>query len=595
MQSLRTRRPSESRPKGQRPASKLTRPPPAPNRRATRVDDKIKKRISRRYADISPPQEADIPAVPLVPMMLRPGVPGAPAPRIPEGAVREREQPKLEDPREGELRLLDKEEFDPDAYLKLKMANSTEAELRSLQSSLRGAKDEVALDLKRNVLRNYTEFMMVSKEVSTLENEMLEFKEALAEWKAMPSTLHIDDSASAAERRRNVRSSIADLRVLYANQMQNLHTQIEGSSKFVPTIPGRHVILEMDGIAALNPATYKADHSVRFVLLDDSVLVARRRKRRNNTESDKLIAERCWSLNDMVVQDTKDTSSLNNVFKVRANKETHVYRTEVSSDKKHLLSQFRHVSEELAARRRKEREGEHQRRKSLWVGGDSQRASQAFPPDVPPLPDFLADLMPKSDLGQNEKEKADRDARWIGDFSDELTVAIALRKWDEAVGLVETGESKLEKMPGLAAKLTPLKASLTAALLQSLAMPNNRKSTVVKLTSLLTQLKAGAAARSTFLASRTAVMKKRVRMITFEGDIAVYISDLSMVVFTGIKHTADWFLASFKENEVSSFFIEWAKGQIENYADMFRKQVYGSDVDPETTEAAIKITTLQKC
>ena len=28
--------------------------------------------------------------------------------------------------------------------------------------------------------------MLVSKEVSTLENEMLEFKEALAEWKGMP-------------------------------------------------------------------------------------------------------------------------------------------------------------------------------------------------------------------------------------------------------------------------------------------------------------------------------------------------------------------------------------------------------------------------
>ena len=83
-------------------------------------------------------------------------------------------------------------------------------------------------------------------------------------------------------------------------------------------------------------------------------------------------------------------------------------------------------------------------------------------------------------------------------------------------------------------------------------MPNNRKSTIVKLVTLLIQLKAGAAARSTFLASRTDVMKKRVRMITFEGDIPMYISDLSIVVFTGIKHTADWFLASFKENEVSS-------------------------------------------
>ena len=111
-----------------------------------------------------------------------------------------------------------------------------------------------------------------------------------------------------AERRRNVRSSIADLRVLYANQMQNLHAQIEGSSKFVPTTPGRHVILEMDGIASLNSATFKVDHSVRFVLLDDAVLVARRKKRRNQSESEKLMAERCWPLTEMLVLDTKDTA-----------------------------------------------------------------------------------------------------------------------------------------------------------------------------------------------------------------------------------------------------------------------------------------------
>jgi exocyst complex component 8 len=47
-------------------------------------------------------------------------------------------------------------------------------------------------------------------------------------------------------------------------------------------------------------------------------------------------------------------------------------------------------------------------------------------------------------------------------------------------------------------------------------------------------------------------MRKHVRAIRFEGDIGMYINDLSMVVFTGIKHTADWFLASFKENEVAS-------------------------------------------
>ena len=92
--------------------------------------------------------------------------------------------------------------------------------------------------------------------------------------------------------------------------MQNLHTQIEGSAKFVPTTPGRHVIAEMDSIFVLNAATYKPMSAVRFVLLDDAVLVARRRRRRNASESDKLIADRCWPLNEMLVLDTKDTACM---------------------------------------------------------------------------------------------------------------------------------------------------------------------------------------------------------------------------------------------------------------------------------------------
>lgn len=37
-------------------------------------------------------------------------------------------------------------------------------------------------------------------------------------------------------------------------------------------------------------------------------------------------------------------------------------------------------------------------------------------------------------------------------------------------------------------------------------------------------------------------------------------------------------------------FVEWAKGQVEAYADMFRKQVYNSDASPQTVEEAKKIT-----
>lgn len=311
--------------------------------------------------------------------------------------------------------------------MKLKLANSTESELRSLQSSLRDVKNDTNSELQRNVFKkyviffplsitlialfSYAEFVLISKEIISLETEMLELKDLLSDYKSMPSLLHIPDPTNNASNTLSTykRSSVADLRIMYFNQMQELHAHVEGAAKFAPTTPGRHVISEVEGVLALNAATYKVMGRVRFVVLDDLVLVARRRRRNvagtsgadgnvgagggGTVNEGKLVAERCWPLSEMLVLDTKDSPreylnsyfpnsnaeqvlfiiGMTNVFKIRHGKETHVYRTESASDKKSLLAQFRQVAEELAAKKRKEREGEHERRKSMWQssgGGD---------------------------------------------------------------------------------------------------------------------------------------------------------------------------------------------------------------------------------
>ena len=51
----------------------------------------------------------------------------------------------------------------------------------------------------------------------------------------------------------------------------------------------------------------------------------------------------------------------------------------------------------------------------------------------------MADLAMKAGMSDLAKDKAERDIRWVGEFADELTVAIALREWDRAVELVEQG------------------------------------------------------------------------------------------------------------------------------------------------------------
>ena len=108
MQSLRTRKPSQAaRPRGQQKPSGGARPT-RDARKSTRVDDKIKKRMSMRYAEISSPT-GGVPAVPSIPLGLRPaGYKGQ------DIVIPQTEEPR-EDPREVELRLLDQDEFDPDA------------------------------------------------------------------------------------------------------------------------------------------------------------------------------------------------------------------------------------------------------------------------------------------------------------------------------------------------------------------------------------------------------------------------------------------------------------------------------------------------
>lgn len=53
--------------------------------------------------------------------------------------------------------------------------------------------------------------------------------------------------------------------------------------------------------------------------------------------------------------------------------------------------------------------------------------------------DWMNELALQSGMG-GAKEKSDKDAIWVSELTDKLTMAIALREWDKAVALVEEGE-----------------------------------------------------------------------------------------------------------------------------------------------------------
>jgi len=117
MQSLRTRKPLE-RQKANR-ISKLSKQSNSGSTKdapKSRVDDRIKKRMSMRYADISGPTNASVPPMPTVPMSLRPGIISLVKEEAQsDDGVNKKEKEKYEDPRIADRKMLDKEDFDPDA------------------------------------------------------------------------------------------------------------------------------------------------------------------------------------------------------------------------------------------------------------------------------------------------------------------------------------------------------------------------------------------------------------------------------------------------------------------------------------------------
>lgn len=119
-----------------------------------------------RYGEISSPTNASVPDVPALPIGVRPVVKDEE-----EEVVKER-QITAEDSRVAELQILDKESFDPDSctqshfynllklsknestlVLKAKLANSTEAEIRSLETTLQNSKAQTDDDLRKNVFK----------------------------------------------------------------------------------------------------------------------------------------------------------------------------------------------------------------------------------------------------------------------------------------------------------------------------------------------------------------------------------------------------------------------------------------------------------
>ncbi|CAO1621793.1 unnamed protein product [Sympodiomycopsis kandeliae] len=532
--------------------------------------------------------------------------------------------------------LRKQQEFDGTEYLRLHMTDGVSSE--EFTSTLGQVKVALQKDVKSQAFDHYADFIAISSQVGALENEVIELKSLLSEWRAIPRLLEREDesgrSSSAAASAvsgilggsssglaGNRRNSLLSLQQVYRAQLTSLWEGISNSQKFIPYKPGRHLIAEASDFVELNSATYRPTKNVALFLLDDLLLVAARKKATMSTKV-RFEAERCFALGDIVVVDLKDgtnkdpkssvgessSSAIRDSIKIKRGKETFIYRAERPESKKALLNSFRRVAEDLANKRKKQGSAggslddpgngslslpaSANRRQSVYSGMQVDQHQQASSKSsLRSMREEPEDEDGNESDGETQgvmklatqriKEERRDPHRWMNDWSDTLAVDIALRRWSEATDKVLKGKGVLSTYTPLdpiyellSTHLKKHTSSLVSALLQSIQSGTLRKQSLINLSSHLTQLGYSSVARQVFLQSRTELLSRRKRNIKFEGDVELYISELSMVVFGMIRNTSEWFMASWKEISMASNFVQWALKELHSFAINFKRQAH---------------------
>ena len=423
------------------------------------------------------------------------------------------------------------------------LANASEEEINEYQTSLRKVKNRTSTDLQQNVYQNRTQFIKISKEAEKLKGEMrtlrslmTELTGALGQATIGHSTEPTSPTVDDLPKRNANRSSVANLESMWNVQLQALWKSVEGSQKFLPAVPGRHIVLETGHWVELDSATWKPRRPVHIVLLNDHLLVAvKKRKRVDQSNPNhrgpvptKLVAEECWPLQDIDMIDLAahvgigparaeaEDRGITNAVNIRVGSKPFTYRHDKrdSPAKDELLATFRKTVEDLRRTLRSETEAASKSNESYgYLGG--RHSFYGPKPDYDPS-DSRRDK-PELRIDVDGKQQ---NLRWVEGQIDELDIDIALQRFEEAVSSIERLRKLAKGSKGnplaqdvINAKAddraTKLAGVLSRNLVDTHSFLNKAKTNV----SWLTRLGFEDQARESYLKTRSEIISKRIRYV----------------------------------------------------------------------------------
>ncbi|KAF2754602.1 hypothetical protein EJ05DRAFT_541167 [Pseudovirgaria hyperparasitica] len=576
------------------------RPRPRPQQSDVTAD-LVKRRYSTRFTQMPDFNGDGVPPMPSVPAIPKQSMQPPPSrdgrASAGEGEKKIRVDPKaLRDPN---LR--------PEQYISSLLSEASEAEIMAFQQELRKAKNRMSTDLQHNVYQNRTQFIKISKEAEKLKSEMRTLRTLMSD---LTDTLGQATHAGIAgekqtARNRANRSSVANLEALWNTHLQTLWKRVEGSQKFLPATPGRHIVHESSRWVELNRATWKARRRVHLILLNDHLLVAHEKQRtdapapnnreakRTTDKNDKqLVAQRCFPLQDVQIADLassgtngsrvepKENSA--NAINVRVGNDSFTYAVPPMETKEKitLLSTFRKAVEDL----RKTREAETEERGKAQ---DSVNYYATRDLNILKKTELLESL---SDKTANQRSSLFLDVdgkqqsiRWVEAQLDELDINIALQHFEEAVANLERLKTLAKSVKGnsvaqdlISFKVNERAGKLASILIKQLTETHSWSSATKKHVDWLVRLGFEDHAREAYLEARSDIIKQRSRQCIFDGDLQHYIYQVSFIYFTVIKNTVSTYQACFPVVMMSAC-VKWAKEHVDEFNIILIRQLSSVD------------------
>lgn len=355
------------------------------------------------------------------------------------------------------------------------LSEGSDQQLREYQANLRKLKTRASTDLQQSVYQNRTQFIKISKEAEKLKEEMRTLSALMSELSSslnngssslppQETRLTIDESATRARKQAN-RSSVANLEAMWNTQLQTLWKGVEGSQKFLPAIPGRHIVYEQDHWVELDSATWKPRRSVHIFLLNDHLMIALKRKNRlepiagaseeaTQRPNFKLVVDKCWPLQDVDMLDLssmasgiRNKSEVPNAISIRCGSESFTYRgseRSPKSEKTNLLLAFRRTVDELRKSFKAETEN---------MNNKTQESIDYYDKNQQPLSTKINLLRSTSNSEDHPEILMDVDGkqknlRWVESQIDEMDIEIALQRFENAVRHVEKLRTLAQSLKG---------------------------------------------------------------------------------------------------------------------------------------------------